>query len=76
MISKVNQKQSQFPILKDQETLQELRMLASVTLNCQVTKIVRIQVPICQNCNQCLKCSKSRLSLQLLKWQKKLLSKL
>ena len=54
----------------EQKTLQELRMLASVTLNCQVTKIVRIQVPICQNCNQCLKCSKSRLSLQLLKWQK------
>ena len=41
------------------KTLQELRMLSSVTLNCQVTKIVWIQVLNCQNCNQCLKCHKS-----------------
>ena len=35
----------------------ELRMLSSVTLNCEVTKIVRIQVLNCQK--QCLKCRKS-----------------
>ena len=40
-------------------TLQELRMLSTVTLYCQVTKIVMIQVLNCQNCNQCLKCHKS-----------------
>ena len=31
-------------------------MLSSVTLNCQVTKMVWIEVLNCQNCNQCLKC--------------------
>ena len=52
----------------EQKTLQELRMLASVTLNCQVTKIVINQVLNCQNCNQCLKCPKSPgLSFQLAK---------
>ena len=55
------------------QTLQELRMLSSVTLNCQVTKIVWIQVLNCPNCNQCLKCHKSPgLSFQLSKWQKQL----
>ena len=38
---------------------QELQMLSSVTLDCQVTKIVRIQVLNYQNCNQCLKSHKS-----------------
>ena len=36
------------------QTSQELRMLSSVTINCQVTKIVNFQ-----NCTQCLKCHKS-----------------
>ena len=50
------------------KTSQELRMLSSVTINCQVTKISWIQAPNYQNCNQCLKCYKSPgLSLQLLK---------
>ena len=40
------------------KTSQKLRILSSVTLNCQLTKIV-IQVLNCQNCNQCLKCHKS-----------------
>ena len=51
----------------DKKTSQELRMLSSVTLNCEVTNIVRIQVLNDQN--QCLKCRKSSgLSLQLSKW--------
>ena len=42
------------------KTSQELRMLSSVTINCQVRMIVWIQVLNCQNCNQCLKCQVSR----------------
>ena len=38
------------------ETSQELRMLSSLTINCQVRMIVWIQVLNCQNCNHCLKC--------------------
>ena len=41
------------------KTSQELRMLSSVTINCQVRMIVWIQVLNCQNCNQCLKCQVS-----------------
>ena len=45
-------------ILSDfNKTSQELRMLSSVTINCQVTKIV-INLN-CQYCNQCRKCHKS-----------------
>ena len=47
------------------KTSQELWRLSSVTLNCQVTKIVWIQVLDCQNCNQ-----SSGLSLQLSKSSK------
>ena len=55
------------------KTSQELRMLSSVTINCQVTKVVMIQVLNCQNCDQCLKFHKSPgLSFQLSKWQKQL----
>ena len=47
------------------KTSQELRMLSSVTINCQVLN--------CQNCNQLLKSHKSPgLSFQLSKWQKQL----
>ena len=47
-----------------EETSQELRMLSSVTINCQVTKIVmnsgsQLRTWIRQNCSQCLKCHKS-----------------
>ena len=53
------------------QTLQELRMLSSVTINCQITMIVWIQVFNCQNCDQCLKCHKSPgLSFQLSKLSK------
>ena len=41
------------------KTSRELRMLSSVTINCQVRMIVWIQVLNCQNCNQCLKCQVS-----------------
>ena len=41
------------------QTSQELRMLSSVTINCQLRMIVWIQVLNCQNCNQCLKCQVS-----------------
>ena len=40
------------------KTSQEFRMLSSVTINCQVTKIVMnsgSQLSELQNCNQCLK---------------------
>ena len=40
------------------KTSQELRMLSTVTLYCQV-KLLWIQGLNCQNCNQCLKCRKS-----------------
>ena len=40
------------------KTSQELRMLSSVTINCQVTKMSWFQVLNCQYCNQCLKCHK------------------
>ena len=49
------------------QTLQELRMLSSVTLNCQVTKIVWIQVLNCPNCNQCLKYKFSRIFFAIIK---------
>ena len=42
------------------ETSQELRMLSSVTINCQVRMMDWIQVLNCQNCTQCLKCRVSR----------------
>ena len=43
------------------KTLQELRMLSSVTINCQLTKIVINpgSQSFCQYCNQCRKCHKS-----------------
>ena len=53
---------SQKPRTKIQ-TSQELRMLFSVTLNCQVTKIVMNSGSQCQTCNQCLRCHKSLGSL-------------
>ena len=40
----------------DNQTSQELRMLSSVTINCQVTKIVMNSCLNCLYCNQCLKC--------------------
>ena len=49
------------------ETSQELRMLSSVTINCQVRMIVWIQVLNCQNCNQCLKCQVSRTVFPIVK---------
>ena len=42
------------------KTSQELRMLSSVTLNFQVTRLSWIQFFNCQKCNQCLKCHKSQ----------------
>ena len=41
------------------KTSQELRMLSSVTVNCQATKIVMNSGSHCHNCNLCLKCHKS-----------------
>ena len=52
------------PILK---TSQELWMLSSVTINCQVTMIDWIQVLNRQNCNRCLKCQVSQTVLQMVK---------
>ena len=49
------------------KTSQELRMLSSVTINCQVRMIVWIQVLNCQNCNQCLKCQLSSTVFPILK---------
>ena len=55
------------------KTSQELRMLSSVTINCQITKIVMNSGSQLQNCNQCLKCHKSPgLSFQLSKLHKQL----
>ena len=42
------------------KTSQELRMLSSVTIICQITKVVMNSgSQFSQNCNQCLKCHKS-----------------
>ena len=49
------------------KTSQELRMLSSVTINCQVRMIDWIQVLNCQNCNQCLKCQVSRTVFPIVK---------
>ena len=49
------------------KTSQELRMLSSVTINCQVRMIVWIQVLNCKNCNQCLKCQVSSTVFQIVK---------
>ena len=49
------------------KTSQELRMLSSVTFNCQVRMIGWIQVLNCQNCNQCLKCQVSRTVFPIVK---------
>ena len=49
------------------QTSQELRMLSSVTINCQVRMIDWIQVLNCQNCNQCLKCQVSRTVFPIVK---------
>ena len=55
-------------------TQEYMTLLTSVTINCQVTKIVMNSGWLnCQNCNQCLKCHKSPgLSFLLSKWQKQL----
>ena len=53
--------------LEWKKTSQELRMLSSVTINCQVRMIVWIQVLNCQNCNQCLKCPVSRTVFPIVK---------
>ena len=52
---------------KKDKTSQELRMLSSVTINCQVRMIDWIQVLNCQNCNQCLKCQVSRTVFPIVK---------
>ena len=49
------------------KTLQELWMLSSVTINCQVTMIDWIQVLNRQNCNRCLKCQVSQTVFQMVK---------
>ena len=49
------------------KTSQELWMLSSVTINCQVTMIDWIQVLNRQNCNRCLKCQVSQTVLQMVK---------
>ena len=49
------------------KTSQELRMLSSVTINCQVRMIDWIQVLNCQDCNQCLKCQVSRTVFPIVK---------
>ena len=49
------------------KTSTELRMLSSVTINCQVRMIDCIQVLNCQNCNQCLKCQVSRTVFPIVK---------
>ena len=43
---------------KKKKTSQELQMLSSVTINCQVQRLSLIQVLNCQYCNQCRKCHK------------------
>ena len=52
---------------KMMKTLQELRMLSSVTINWQVRMNVWIQVLNCQNCNQCLKYQVSRTVFPIVK---------